>query len=181
MGIVTKYNKLHDRYYGDWRTKDISPTHIPNLRFGAHILYAKAFGLKGSLGGRHSWLVYSEPEKHHVFEITDQETLELQASEYKMHTRHKGSIMGVFQSNREPTQKWFGNNPRFLTSIPGLTLADCVRLAETYPLANRRYDLVRANCNTFISWVAYVTSTKISLRHWQPGMYTQLFWKQHAI
>lgn len=174
MRIITGCNKLQKNVYGDWRTKDISETYLSDLTAGAHILSARAFGLKGHLGGYHTWLAFVDADSHTVFEITDVETVLIQANKHIVYSFHRDSSLALIKSNRRATQKWFGSNPEKLVSLPTLTLLQCEHLVETYKshVLDSRYHLLKNNCNTFVSWVLYKTSTPVTPRIWRLGMRT---------
>lgn len=71
---------LQERICGRWQDKSIAKVvefKVPGLYF----LNARTFGLKGWIGGSHSWLVHvNEDFKQTVLEVTSYETLRVQGA-----------------------------------------------------------------------------------------------------
>lgn len=153
------------RLRADWRDQSIAPVAGLIERPGLYLLHAIAFGFKGSLGGRHSWLALRAADGSSlVAEVTDLETVEMQDGNV---LKLGAPVKDEFQRapmllERDPTQMWFGSVP----VVDGYTDGDeaifCQLLAESvekYPLRNKPFRIVHRNCNTFTSWAMHYAAT----------------------
>lgn len=149
------------RLRADWRDQSIAPVDGLIEQPGLYLIHALAFGFKGSLGGRHSWLALRTCDGRSVVaEVTDLETVEMQGG---IVLKLGASVDDEFQRapmllERDPTQMWFGSVP----VVDGYTDGDdatfyalLTESVEKYPLRNKPFRLVHRNCNTFTSWAMH--------------------------
>lgn len=149
------------RLRADWRDQSIAPVAGLIDRPGLYLLHALAFGFKGTLGGRHSWLALRTLDGSSIVaEVTDLETVEMQGGDV---IQLGAPVVDEFQRapmllERDPTQMWFGSVP----VVDGYTAGSdeiFYRLlsesVEKYPLRNKPFRIVYRNCNTFTSWAMH--------------------------
>jgi len=152
-------NKLHAFVFGDWRDKSTAVAGTFDAP-GVYVMAARAHGLKGLLGGRHSYIVHvSGGGEHTVFEITDRETLGYQgATEFKSYKTNPGFDEPVlYRVLRNGYQEWFGAQPYVVYHTQVWPeLVDLDALFELYPHKNDQFKLFYLNCNTFVSWGVYL-------------------------
>lgn len=155
-------NKLHTLTFGDWRTKSTAVVGEFD-KPGVYVMAARAHGLKGWFGGRHSYLVHVDQSgEHTVFEITDAETLGYQgAVEYTSYRSNPGFDEPVlYRAKRNGYQQWFGAQPRVVWyNAVWPELADLDDLFHLYPHKNSEFRMFHMNCNTFVSWSVFIART----------------------
>jgi len=141
-------------FFKDWRVCDISSTNLELDTAFIYFIHARAWALKGWLGGTHSWLALwsKKLSKWIVVENTDAETIHLQGANI-LHSVPTGWIeKGPFISDRDPTQKWFGSNPKIIKwQINKLDIDDFIDACNNYPIT--KFKLLTQNCNTFSSFL----------------------------
>jgi hypothetical protein len=161
------FDKLHDKLFGDWREKSVATCGYLDIP-GIYLMAARAFGLKGYLGGLHSWIVQvSASGVQTVVEITDLETLEYQGVKTHEHYREQPGYTErmVVKTSRDGFQRWFGAEPKILDFTPIGHDLDLSALCRCYPHLRDEFQLLDLNCNTFVSWVVYHLSLSgISLK-----------------
>jgi hypothetical protein len=151
-------NHLHTLTFGDWR-KESTAVVGEFTKPGYYVMSAQAHGLKGWIGGRHSYIVHvPQTGQHDVYEITDYETLTYQDvwdyTAFKPHARYNEAAL--FKVARHGFQQWFGAFPRIESYTEAWpTEQDLDELCEHYPHKNDEFSLLNVNCNTFVSWCVY--------------------------
>lgn len=154
------------RIVGDWR--DYSTDETGMLGDGIYFTSAKAFGLKGYLGGVHSWLTYVKRGKHTVIETTDRETLIVQRAKkiIPLSPVENDEQKTVFISDRNGTQQWFGMKPVYWEILPTnlISLKTIEDIAKSYPYLGHEFDLFKLNCNTFMSWLHYRVEQHVDMK-----------------
>jgi hypothetical protein len=148
MTTTTKYPK--------WYDADISPTdvlksiHIPHICF----LSANAYGLKGKLpGGKHTWMSVFNGGFWTTYEVTDMETLTVQGG-YPWHGKVDKQSRQIIVSDRDPSQKWFGSEPRLDYIGKYASQSVLTKAMNEYP-KNGNFNLLTNNCSTFVSYMAW--------------------------
>lgn len=141
--------------YPSWYDADISPTDVlKSIRLPALcFLSANAYGLKGKLpGGKHTWMSVWNGSYWHTYEVSDMETIAVQAG-YPWHGDITHNGRQIITSDRDPTQMWFGNEPRldYIAKIP--KFEDMAQIVNEYPYD--KFNLLTNNCSTFMSYVVY--------------------------
>lgn len=136
---------------------------VPGLYFQA----ARAFGLKGLLGGTHSWLTHiADDLKHTVIEVTTIETLHVQGSSFYKSFRDTPNYLidpelhQVFVSNRNGSQRWFGHDPK-ITYLGPMELDVLLSWSELYPHIHDTFRVLTTNCNTFTSWILHLMGVEL--------------------
>ena len=154
--IITKLNNAASRLFKDWRILDKSSTNLNLDKSRFYYLHARAWALKGWLGGTHSWFAFWSTEKSSwlVLELTDPETLDVQEAD-AMYIRNVGyTDHSPVISNRIPDAKWFGANPIIIASTENrFTYKDIERVCNEYNF--KEFNLIDSNCNTFASYVIH--------------------------
>lgn len=147
--------KINKMLFGDWQARSI----IPVVKFkvpGLYLLTAKTYGVKGLLGGTHSWLVHADDSRQTVIEVTNVETIGVQGSSrfYSLRQVEPASIQEqlVFVSDRNGGQKWFGGTPKAVY-LGNIGLDRILDISRAYPRLNSSFNVLTVNCNTFTSWV----------------------------
>jgi hypothetical protein len=149
---------IHERFFGRWQDKCID--RFVNFNVGGlYFLNARTFGLKGFLGGSHSWITFVSDDllTHTVIEVTDVESLHIQGAtsitEFGLFTGP--TEKQVIMSNRDGGQLWFGEQPS-VTYIGPSNIDVLLKWTTSYPLITQRFSLFNANCNTYTSWILHL-------------------------
>ena len=154
--IIIKLNNAANRLFKDWRTLDISSAGLNLDKRYFYYLHARAWALKGWLGGTHSWFAFWSDEKNSwlVLELTDPETLDVQQAD-AMYIRNVGyTDHSPTISNRVSDAKWFGADPVILSYTENkFTYKDIENVCREYEF--EKFNLLKSNCNTFASYVIY--------------------------
>jgi hypothetical protein len=169
---------LHDTLFGRWQDQAVNiELELPD---GLHFMRARTFGLKGRLGGQHSYVAYVRNGVHTVFEVSSAETLDYQEVSFRSYIRRPVAPLEqvVLASDRHAGQRWFGHKPRLLATVRDAALLDVLDVVNDYPKVTTGFHLFANNCNTFVSWVAYNFNVKLP---WTPGSKRHSYWKKHAI
>ena len=154
---------LHERLFGRWQDKSIKQF-VSFEAPGLYFLNARTFGLKGWLGGTHSWLTHvSYDGSHTVIEVTNFEALHVQKATKIDSFRDSVSQndQHVIVSNRNGGQLWFGNKPLIITYLGDITLDSILDWVVSYPLLKTSFGILRVNCNTFTSWMLHLLNVKM--------------------
>ena len=166
--------------FTDWRLLDQSPVDLDLDKNYIYYLHARAWALKGWIGGTHSYTTFWS-KKHSewlVIELTDKETLEVQQADtyyiwdHVDYTEHSPAI-----SNRDPKARWFGARPFVVGQARNLFLyEDFENAAREYPI--KKFELLKQNCNTFTSYLI----SRLGLRWSRPlrsvGFRNRKFWNE---
>lgn len=164
------------RLRADWRGQSIAPVEGLIEQPGLYLLHAIAFGFKGKLGGRHSWLALRTIDGSSIVaEVTDLETVQIQGGDV---IQLGASVNDEFQRapmllERDPTQMWFGSVPVVDGHTSGSDEIFYRMLSESvekYPLRHKPFRLVHRNCNTFTSWALHYAAKTYGI-HLQPKQY----------
>jgi hypothetical protein len=148
--------------FKDWRecSQDLKELGLDSSRL--YYIQARAWNLKGYLGGTHSWTTfYSQQHKSWlVIEYTERETLGYQdgtiihdGNPTSDDTKH-----GAYITTRAPNAQWFGADPYIVDSCPAPSYEEVLKACETIPYDGFR--LLDLNCNTFTSYL-----------HWRLGLH----------
>ncbi|MEK2687964.1 DUF3750 domain-containing protein [Bdellovibrio sp. GT3] len=149
----------------DWRTADrssvgIAPTPQQEPRAIVQIYSARTYGWKGNLAV-HSWIAYKNAN------APDWNVVEVIG-----YYANRG-LPVIRQTQRQPDQKWFGNDPTLHLDVRGAAAEEMiphlVKSIESYPYPQSYRIYPGPNSNTFVSYVMRNT----------PGIYTDL--PPHAV
>lgn len=137
-----------------WKELPITPVQLDLNQDHFHYIQARAWGLKGWLGGTHSWFTFWCQNRREwlVLELTDKETLDYQSAEVIFAGSNDYLERAPFISNRDPRQQWFGAKPTLIDSIelrPNLSYIEKLNHNYPFPL----YKLLTQNCNTYTSYL----------------------------
>jgi hypothetical protein len=154
--IITRLNNATNRLFKDWKLLDTSSADLNLDKSYFYYLHARAWALKGWLGGTHSWFAFWSKEKNSwlVLELTDLETLDVQKAKplyinKVAYTEHSPVI-----SNRTPDAMWFDARPKILGNVlNNFKYKEIEQVCKDYQMQD--FDLLSANCNTFASYVIY--------------------------
>lgn len=164
-----------------WQDKSIEPVAGLITEPGLYFVNARAHGLKGLIGGTHSWIVGKLSDGSElVAEVTDIETLQYQAAAILFDPNDLNSKpiteRGAVISNRNAAQRWFDSPPTVQAYFKMNDSSICSLLytaVDKYPLNNSAFNIVYRNCNTFTSWVAYLSGFDVkpgiggrSIKYW---------------
>lgn len=166
----------------DWRECSQSIVSLSLQKDRFYYLQARAWHIKGYLGGTHSYSAMWSKEHNDflVIELTTPETLSYQkcslivnaGSDAKVKTNHYPSI-----SNRPFNAQWFGSNPYIVDSSPAIEYSRVIDAIEQYPITEFR--ILDQNCNTFTSYLHW----KLQLRVHRPirsiGYKNKLWWEKN--
>ena len=149
--------------FKDWRTGDQSSVNLSFDKDYVYYIHARAWALKGWLGGTHSWTVFWSNEHNQwlVAEISDKETLTVQQAKILWIQPYAGLFDKVpVISNRVPDARWFGSTPIIVgSSYKTFNYYDIVAVCEEYP--KKEFQLLTTNCNTFTSFLVHRLNLKI--------------------
>jgi hypothetical protein len=161
-----------NRLLGDWRIESVEP--VADLADGLHFMRARTIGLKGVLGGYHSYAAYVRGGVHTVFEVSDAETLDHQGVTLRSYIERPltPKTQVVLASDRHGYQRWFGAAPKVLATC-NVPLIEVLTIVSEYPQASMKFHVLRNNCNTFVSWLAYNVGCKLP---WTWGMRSHRYW-----
>lgn len=149
--------------FKDWRLLDQSPVELGLEKEYVYYVHARAWALKGLIGGTHSWTVFWSTEHNQwlVIELTDIETINVQQAkifwvrdnvDYQEHS--------PIISNRIPNAKWFGATPIVVDKCRNtFTYNDFVEVCKQYPI--QYFRLLDRNCNTFTSFLIAKLNLKV--------------------
>lgn len=142
--------------FKDWRLCDISQD--LNLILDtdkSYYLHAKAWHLKGWLGGTHSFFACYDQLRTTWFvaEITDRETLDVQGHNAIYSGTSDYYERAPYITNRLYNTKWFGNKVKIVDSCPAVDFSDLLYITKSYPI--KEFDLLKNNCNTFLSYIIW--------------------------
>lgn len=164
------------KLFKDWRECDISQDY--NLILDpakSYYLQARAWHLKGYLGGTHSFFACHDKSRNvwFVAEITDRETLDVQ----KCNAIYSGTAeyreRAPYITNRLYNSKWFGNKVKIVDSCPAVEFSDLLYATKKYPIDH--FNLLKYNCNTYMSFLIWqldldlkrpIRSIGFKNRHW---------------
>lgn len=166
--IITKW-----RSQFDWTIADTTDTKIlSGITSPATIfLSAKSHGIKGNVpGARHTW-VTSFNVSWLTTEVTDIKTITHLNGNIQYALYNEQNISQVIISDRISSKKWFNNKPRidYITNYVDLT-----DIVKSYP-CNKDINLIKNNCNTFISYIAWKLKIKYPYRY--IGYKPTTFWE----
>lgn len=170
MTTTTKYPK--------WYDADISPTDVlSSIKLSAIcFLSADAYGLKGKLpGGKHTWITVFNGSFWKTYEVTDMETLSVQGG-YPWYGDTTSKPRQIIVSDRDPSQKWFGSEPRLDYIAPYLSQSKMVQFLNDYPKHNEYFNLLTNNCSTFTSYMAWRMGLDFSPRY--IGFKSKKYWEK---
>ena len=142
--------------FKDWRLLSTETVPLPFVKGRIYYLHARAWALKGYLGGTHSWSTFWSPEhnKWLVVELTDEETISYQNAKilFTRSTSTDKTEHSPIISTREPNQRWFGCEPYIVdSSLQNFTYDDIVKACREYPIDE--FIMIKRNCNTFSSYL----------------------------
>lgn len=169
-------------FFKDWRVLDQSLVPMDLDTTKIYYMHARAWALKGYLGGTHSWTTfYSNKHKYWlVLELTDPETLAVQNAEIVAQgwPTPDPTMHAPFLTKRPCNAKWFGADPVIVASCEmTASLKDVIALLPQYPF--KEFVLTKRNCNTFTSYII----NKLGLDMHRPlrsfGFRNKNWWEKH--
>lgn len=169
-------SRLIDRWHklNEWHELSIDPVRGLLEKPGLYVLHAKAVGIKGILGGHHSWLASKLSDgRTLVAEVTDLETLDVQGGQLVASGKHLSSSQhrAPLACWRDAEQRWFGAVPEVSCFLPisddQLLYEMLVEIVLKYPLRNKPFRILHRNCNTMVSWAVHHLAKEhdLILRH----------------
>lgn len=165
--------------FSDWRKADISEVLMALDNDYVYFLHSRAWGLKGYLGGTHSWLAFwcHENKKWMVAEVSDRETVDVQgARTYCAGTEHYSDKTPIL-SDRSPRQKWFNAYPSIVAKERRrITIQQASAVIRSYPFS--QYKLLHRNCNTFFSYLVYELDLHFQKPLVSVGFRPKKFWRK---
>lgn len=148
--------------FKDWRecSQDLIELNLDESKL--YYIQARAWNIKGYLGGTHSWTTFYSTQHRSwlVIEYTERETLSYQGGTilYDGNPTPDDTTHGAYISTRVPNAQWFGANPYIVDSCSAPSYAEVLKACETIPYTGFR--LLDQNCNTFTSYL-----------HWKLGLH----------
>jgi hypothetical protein len=166
--------------FKDWKQCDISQDFDLILDTEkTYYLHATAWHLKGLLGGTHSFIACYDKSRGvwFVAEVTDRETLDVQ----KCNAIYAGTMdyyeRAPYITNRVYNARWFGHKVKIIDSCPAVDFSDILYATKSYPITE--FNLLKANCNTFSSYLIW----KLKLPFKRPirsvGFKNTQWWNEH--
>lgn len=182
MTITTKWSS--QVLFKDWRKCDQSLIEMPLEKTKIYYIHAKAWHLKGYLGGTHSWTTFwsNEFNKWLVVELSDYETLWVQKASiyYNRSMALNITDRAPCISDRPYNAKWFGGVPIIVGSYEtNCSYETMKKICQDYP--EYGFDLINKNCNTFTSYLMYKLDTDIKKPFRSIGYRKKEIWKQYGI
>lgn len=119
-----------------------------------YYLHARAWHLKGYIGGTHSWITfYSDQHRNWlVIELTDRETLDVQDCNI-LYSGTDTLEHAPFITDRVKDGRWFGAAPRVVDSCQTIEFERLKTACQEYPID--KFFLATRNCNTFTSYLIW--------------------------
>jgi hypothetical protein len=180
MSIITKLNNASNKFFTDWRILDQSSVGLEFDKRYCYYVHARAWALKGYLGGMHSWFVFWSMELNDwlVVELNDRETLEIQNANILYIWKNVGyQEYSPTISKRVIDGKWFDASPIIAgKSLLNFDYSDIVKLCDDYPY--KEFSLTSQNCVTFTSYLIYKLNLKISRPFRSIGFKNRKFWNR---
>ena len=165
--------------FGDWRGLSCRSAGLELDISKVYYWHGKAHGLKGLLGGTHGHLSFFD-DRWFTVEITDEETLEYQDCEIIYRNTNEYQKRGVFISTRQPDQLWFGNKVTIVDNCyQNLRLLTVIDACDRYP--QWEFDMVRRNCNTFVSFMIYWLGLDLKKPFISVGFKSLAYWQNMEI
>lgn len=166
--------------FKDWR---LCPQNLVDIKLEKNKFYymqARAWHLKGYMGGTHSYsVVYSEHhQKFLVVELSDYETVQHQNCNiiYMGKETIDRSKHCVLVTDRAFNAQWFGSNPYIVDSCHGINYSDVMGVLDSYPI--NEFKLIGANCNTFTSYLHYILNCNVQIPLKSIGYKTKTWWRK---
>jgi len=145
--------------FRDWRHCNQNEVEMEFDKDSIYYVHARAWHLKGYLGGKHSYITWFSKEHNQqlVVEYTDRETLDVQEADIIYSGTDDYFAHAPFISNRKPNRRWFGADPyiKGYCSLYPRTYSDFVDACDIYPNRNKEFNILTNNCNTFSSYLLY--------------------------
>ncbi len=133
-----------------------------------YYIQARAWHLKGYLGGTHSYTTFFSPahDSWCVVEYTERETLAYQDGKilYDGNTTVDDREHAPYISTRSYNAQWFGADPYIVDFALAPTYEEVLESCKQYPL--KGFKLLDVNCNTFTSYL-----------HWNLGLHLDRPWR----
>ena len=148
--------------FKDWRecSQDLVPIELDQSRI--YYMQARAWNLKGYLGGTHSYTTFysNEHKAWTVIEYTERETLSYQGGVtlYDGNRSSDDTAHAPYISTRPYNAQWFGADPYVVDFTHAPLYNDVLKACKEFPLQGFR--LIDLNCNTFTSYL-----------HWSLGLH----------
>jgi hypothetical protein len=166
--------------FRDWRHCNQSLVDMSFHKDVVYYVHARAWHLKGYLGGRHSYITWYSKDhgQQLVVEYTDRETLDVQDADIIYSGTDEYQTHAPFISNRKPNAHWFGGRP-IIKGACGLfphQYSEFENACRTYPNANKEFNLLTNNCNTFTSYLLYKMKLEIEQPHPAIGYKSRQRW-----
>lgn len=169
-------------FFKDWRICDQTPIEMNLKKENIYYIHAKAWHIKGFLGGTHSYFTFYHLDKWLVVELTDMETLGYQNASILFGPRNleDQTIRRPYISNRKYNAKWFGNVPKIVGfSKCNVSYEEIVNACKEYKITD--FSLLRRNCNTFASYVLYKLNLDIKKPLISIGFKNKNWWMENYV
>ena len=176
-------------FFKDWRECDQSIVPMELSTKSIHYIHARAWHIKGYLGGKHSYLtLWSKEHKDYITcEYTDRETLAIQGAKILYAGTNEYQLHAPFISIRKFNARWFGSDPviYYSASNPGtwhheLGYKDFAIACDEYPLLHEDFDLLKNNCNTFTSYLIHKLKLDMDSPTLAIGARSRQWWGRHG-
>lgn len=142
--------------FKNWRTSDVSSINIHLNPKKIYLFSARSVGLKGYLGGSHTWFGFwsKENQQWQVIELTDHESLKIQGANVLFKMTDEFLKLVPFIVARDPRGRWFGAEPKIVDECYGsLDMRDLISYCQDYPFKD--YKVLSQNCNSFTSFLTF--------------------------
>lgn len=149
--LLTLLDKL---VFGPWN--EASTARVLELeKPGLYILSARTYGVKQYVGATHSFSSHLGPDGWRTLEVIDPISLDVMGYKELDRLSVSKSSERVTLSDRHPGCMWFGNLPSVILGPFDISFDATLFYASRYPFLHRPFNLFRANCNTFTSWLMH--------------------------
>lgn len=144
-------------WFKDWRrcSQDIIPLELDTDQI--YYIHAKAWHIKGYLGGTHSWTTFYDHTHNRwlVAEYTDRETLAYQNAKiiYDGNLTKDDKKHAPYISDRPYNAQWFGSDPKIVDHCLACEADKILAACKSFPYDG--FSLLTLNCNTFTSYLHY--------------------------
>jgi hypothetical protein len=160
-------------------SQDLIPLDLDSTRI--YYIQARAWHLKGWLGGTHSWTTfYSDEHKSWlVVEYTERETLSFQGGKiiYDGNASADDTRHAPYITTRPYNARWFGGKPYIVDSCPVVSYDKVVQACKEIPYNGFR--LLDLNCNTFTSYLHWKLNLDLNQPIRSVGYRNKKYWNNY--
>jgi hypothetical protein len=168
-------------FFTDWRFLDIDIIPMDLDKSRMYYIHAQAWGLKGYLGGTHSWTTFysKQHDSWLVVELSDLETIMVQGASIV----YVGNPKDIFEhspfiTKRPYNSRWFSKDPVIVDSCPTVEFEQILSAVKAYPF--KKFKLLYRNCNTFTSYLIYKLNLPLHRSIKSIGFRSKHWWRKHA-